>query len=71
MNANSKKPDRLPCGCRRCGCACPTHAGVGVPPLCDFHAAAALGRFLLGEAATLVALGLFVSAVIVWTAILS
>lgn len=56
----------LPCGCRTCGCMCEEHW----PPngaKCDLHVAEGLAHAVT----ELVALSLFIGAVLIWAAILA
>ena len=58
-----------PCGCRRCGCMCALHSPTGWAESCRSHGGAIL-RFVLGDAAALVSLGLFLACLGVWASIL-
>jgi hypothetical protein len=61
----------LICGCRLCGCLCADHSPDRVEQLCAPHADRAVFRVIAHEAGTLVSLALFVSMVMIWTAIWS
>jgi hypothetical protein len=56
---------QLPCGCRTCGCLCAEHAPERIERLCPPHADQAITKFIAHEAATLVALALFIASIAV------
>lgn len=57
--------DRLPCGCRPCGCLCPEHSPTRAVSLCARHAAPIIARWIAGEIAALAALLLLIACVAV------
>lgn len=64
-------PRELSCGCRTCGCLCPQHSPSNAEMLCERHSNEAIARFIAKEAATLVALALFIAGAMVWCSILA
>jgi hypothetical protein len=62
------KSDTLPCGCRLCGCACAEHSPARTETPCWRHGRIA---WILGDAAALAAIGLFLACFAVWGAILA
>lgn len=64
-------PRDLPCGCSTaCGCVCAEHSADRIPHPCRAHAAVVVGAFIAREAATLVALLLFIGSVTLWCMVL-
>lgn len=50
---------RLPCGCSLCGCLCADHSPTRTESACPRHVIFAVIRWIVGDAAALVALALF------------
>lgn len=60
----------LPCGCALCGCLCASHSPAGAPDPCPRCRRLAVARWLITDALTAFALGLFAVAVGVGLALL-
>lgn len=59
----------LNCGCRTCGCVCTSHSPSGERLTCASHTVYSVSQAVAYEAVRLVAIGFFVSIVLIWAAI--